>query len=91
MGRGIVLVGLALALGVTGARAEESVATVPRIGVAEAAKLLAEQKIVVVDSRSPERFRMLHIPGSINVPLGTESAVAEKLKKEKRPVVTVCT
>ena len=63
----------------------------PRIDVAEAAKLVAEKKAVVIDSRSAERYAMQHIPGAINVPLGTEAAYAPKLAKETRTIITYCT
>ena len=63
-----------------------------RIDLAEFQKLHAAKKVLVVDVRDAQSFANGHIPGAINVPLGTEEQAvnAGKLKGEKRPIVTYC-
>jgi rhodanese-related sulfurtransferase len=63
-----------------------------RIDLAEFHKLHAAKKVLVVDVRDAQSFANGHIPGAINIPLGTEEQAgpAAKLKAEKRPVVTYC-
>ena len=89
MGRGLVLAGMRALSALVSAAADAPVS--PRIDVAEAAKLVAAKQAVVIDTRSPERYRMLHIPGAINVPLGQEKSWADQLKKETRTIITYCT
>jgi rhodanese-related sulfurtransferase len=63
-----------------------------RMDLAEFQKLHAAKKVLVVDVRDAQSFANGHIPGAINIPLGTEeqAAQAAKLKAEKRPIVTYC-
>lgn len=61
-----------------------------RIELSEFQKLHAGGKILVVDVRDPGSFNNGHIPGSINIPLGTEEQHLARLKAEKRPIVTYC-
>ena len=61
-----------------------------RMELAEFQKLHAGGKILVVDVRDPGSFNNGHIPGAINVPLGTEEQHVARLKAEKRPIVTYC-
>ena len=63
---------------------------VQRIEFAEFQKLYAEKKVLVVDVRDEGSFAGGHIPGAINVPLGTEDRRIEPLKTEKRLIVTYC-
>jgi 3-mercaptopyruvate sulfurtransferase SseA len=83
-----------MALGAgAGARAEGDLAAVPRIGIEEFKKDLDADKLVVIDVRAAEGYRIGHIPGSINVPLGllsTPSAELAKLKAAKKPIVAYC-
>jgi len=63
-----------------------------RIDLVEFRKLHSENKVLVVDVRDAYSFASGHIPGAINVPLGDEEQAAHfnKLKAEKRPIVTYC-
>ena len=61
-----------------------------RIELAEFQKLHAAGKILVVDVRDEQSFANGHIPGAINIPLGTEDRRIEQVKTEKRPIVTYC-
>jgi rhodanese-related sulfurtransferase len=61
-----------------------------RIEFAEFQKLHAEKKVLVVDVRDEGSFASGHIPGAINIPLGTEDRRVEPLKTEKRLIVTYC-
>jgi rhodanese-related sulfurtransferase len=61
-----------------------------RIELAEFQKLYAEKKVLVVDVRDEGSFANGHIPGAINIPLGTEDRRLEPLKTEKRTIVTYC-
>ena len=61
-----------------------------RIELADFQKLHAEKKVLVVDVRDEGSFESGHIPGAINIPLGTEDRRLLPLKTEKRPIVTYC-
>ena len=61
-----------------------------RIELAEFQKLHAAKKVLVVDVRDEGSFLGGHIPGAINIPLGTEDRRIEPLKTEKRAIVTYC-
>jgi rhodanese-related sulfurtransferase len=61
-----------------------------RIEIAEFQKLYADKKVLVVDVRDEGSFAGGHIPGAINIPLGTEDRRIEPLKTEKRLIVTYC-
>jgi 3-mercaptopyruvate sulfurtransferase SseA len=61
-----------------------------RLEFAEFQKLYAEKKVLVVDVRDEASFAGGHIPGAINIPLGTEDRRIEPLKTEKRLIVTYC-
>lgn len=61
-----------------------------RIDFATFQKLHAADKVLVVDVRDEDSFAAGHIPGSINIPLGTEDRRLNRLKTEKRPIVTYC-
>jgi len=62
----------------------------PRIAFAEFQKLNAAGKVLVVDVRDEGSFAGGHIPGAINIPLGTEDKRLNRLKTETRPIVTYC-
>jgi phage shock protein E len=79
-----VLVALACVAAVSAQHAAE------RIALDEFKKLHAEKKVLVVDVRDEGSFAGGHIPGAINVPLGTEDRRIEPLKTEKRLIVTYC-
>jgi 3-mercaptopyruvate sulfurtransferase SseA len=64
---------------------------IDRIAVDELKKLMDADKVVVLDVRSAEAYREAHIAGSLSVPLADLDKHVEKLKAEKRPIVTYCT
>ena len=61
-----------------------------RIEFAEFQKLYADKAVLVVDVRDEASFASGHIPGAINIPLGTEDKRLLPLKTEKRLIVTYC-
>ena len=61
-----------------------------RIEMAEFQKLYADNNVLVVDVRDESSFESGHIPGAINIPVGTEDRRLLPLKTEKRPIVTYC-
>jgi rhodanese-related sulfurtransferase len=63
-----------------------------RIEIGEFRKLHAAKKVLVVDVRDDQSFAAGHIPGAINIPLGDEEQAIHfnRLKAEKRPIVTYC-
>ena len=63
---------------------------IPRIPFAEFQKLNAAGKVLVVDVRDEGSFAGGHIPGAINIPLGTEDKRLYRLTSETRPIVTYC-
>jgi rhodanese-related sulfurtransferase len=79
-----VLVAFACVAAVTAQYAAE------RIEFADFQKLYAAKNVLVVDVRDEASFAGGHIPGAINIPLGTEDRRIEPLKTEKRPIVTYC-
>jgi len=46
--------------------------------------------VVVLDVRAAESYREAHIPGSLSVPLAELDKHLEKLKSEKKAIVTYC-
>jgi rhodanese-related sulfurtransferase len=70
--------------------AQSAESQVPRITVEELKKLMAEQKVVVVDVRGVDAYNGGHIKGSINLPLDKIQAGGYKdLPRDKR-VITYC-
>jgi len=63
---------------------------VRRLELPEFQKLHAAGKILVVDVRDEDSFANGHIPGAINIPLGTEDRRLERLRTERRPIVAYC-
>ncbi len=63
-----------------------------RIEIDEFRKLHAAGKLLVVDVRDAGSFESGHVPGSINIPLGEHEQAQHfnRLKAEKRPIVTDC-
>jgi rhodanese-related sulfurtransferase len=61
-----------------------------RIDFVEFQKLNAAGKVLVVDVRDESSFASGHIPGAINIPLGTEDRRLNRLKTETRPIVAYC-
>lgn len=81
---------LAFALALAASAAPLAQLAAERIEIAEFQKLYADKKVLVVDVRDEGSFAGGHIPGAINIPLGTEDRRIEPLKTEKRLIVTYC-
>lgn len=65
----------------------------PRIAFDEFRTLHASKALFVVDVRDPQSYANGHIPGAVNIPLGTEQQPEQlaRLKAAgKRPIVTYC-
>jgi rhodanese-related sulfurtransferase len=52
--------------------------------------LLLQQGAMVIDVRSPEEYKLGHYKGSTNIPLNTLTQKIGLLKKNGKPVITVC-
>lgn len=64
---------------------------VKRLGMKEAAAQLAQGgDICLIDARTPEEYREGHIPGSLNLPLGSEDGVAALAPHKDRRVFVYC-
>lgn len=68
----------------------QAVRNVPRISVDEVKKLIAEKKVLLVDTRIEGEFLMGHIPGAVNISFLDADWRAEELKGERRQIVTYC-
>lgn len=64
--------------------------TAARISVANLQQVMASAPPVILDVRSPEQFRIEHIPGAINIPLESLQARMSEIPKGK-PIVAYCT
>jgi rhodanese-related sulfurtransferase len=88
------LTALALTLVLAAVSAASSFAqAAPRIPLDELRKLHASGAALVVDVRDAQSFANGHIPGAINIPLGTEQQPEHRGKLKaagKRPIVTYC-
>jgi len=63
---------------------------VERIPLDELKKLLAANKVLVVDVRSAEAYTAGHIPGAVSAPLLEIEKHVQELKSAKKPIVTYC-
>jgi rhodanese-related sulfurtransferase len=45
---------------------------------------------IIIDVRSPQEFKMGHVPGSKNIPLQTISSKVKDLKKLNKPLILCC-
>jgi predicted sulfurtransferase len=64
---------------------------VPRISQEDFKKLLAEDKVLVLDVRSEEAYKIGHIPGALSVPFLKLEERIQELKAAKKPIVAYCT
>jgi rhodanese-related sulfurtransferase len=56
------------------------------------AKLDQKQKITVIETLAPERYREAHIPGALNIPPERIKELAPQLLPDKNAeIVTYCT
>jgi len=63
---------------------------VERISLDDLKKLLAKDKVLVVDVRSAEAYGAGHIPGAVSAPLPELEKHLPELKSAKKPIVTYC-
>ncbi len=64
---------------------------IQRVTVDELKKLMASDRVLVLDVRAADAYKESHIPGSISVPVGEIDKHVEKLKSAKKDLVTYCT
>jgi rhodanese-related sulfurtransferase len=84
------LAALLLMAGILSALAAHDLATVPRISLADFKKQHDQDKVLVIDTRSPEAYRAGHIPGAISTPLSAWSEHLPRLKATRKPIVAYC-
>jgi len=70
-------------------RADDT-AAVPRMDMAEFKAGHDKDRLLVIDVRSADAYRMGHIAGAVSVPLSTWSQHLERLKASKKPIVAYC-
>jgi 3-mercaptopyruvate sulfurtransferase SseA len=63
---------------------------IPRINVADAKKLIAEGKAVIIDVRSEDTYKMSHIKGASNVPLSKLEAGDFKDLPQDKLIIAYC-
>jgi len=62
----------------------------PRVSVEEAKKLIAEGKVVIIDVRGAEAYKMSHIKGALDVPLNKLEAGDFKDLPKDKPIIAYC-
>ena len=68
-------------------RAYQNDADVPRISVQDAKKDVDAGTAVIVDARGDAAYKVEHIAGSLNLPLGTPEQQFSELPKAKKIIV----
>lgn len=63
---------------------------VPRISIDEVKALMAKNQVLLIDVRDKQAFAESHLPGAVNILFDDIPNHVEKLKKEKRVIVTYC-
>ena len=82
---------LAASLASTAASGQQpDTSKVPRVSQAEFKLLHAKKQILTIDVRDPHSFDNGHIPGAMNVSFVDVEISANKLLKEKRPIIAYC-
>lgn len=72
------------------AQQQEDTSKVPKITLAEYKPLHAKNAVLTIDVRDPHGFDAGHIPGALNVSVVDVEIMANRVLKEKRPVVAYC-
>ena len=85
----MILVSVCMLAG-AGVGLAQAVRNVPRISISEVKALMAKKQVLLIDVRDAESFAEGHMPGAIHIPLPEVVQHADKLKKEKRTIVTYC-
>ena len=89
--RSIVAALAALALAVVPVAAQpDDLTKVPRITLAQFKPLHAKNAVLTIDVRDPHGFDAGHVPGALNVSVVDVEIMANRVLKEKRPVVAYC-
>jgi rhodanese-related sulfurtransferase len=89
--RSLITALLAFALAAAPALAQQDDLTkVPRITLAEFKPLQAKNAVLTIDVRDPHAFDAGHVPGALNVSTVDVEIMANRVLKEKRPVVAYC-
>jgi len=94
---GLLLVASALRPAGSAAQGADAI-DAPRISQQEFKKLVAEKKVVIVDTRNADAFALGHIPGAVLLPLEGaltwpmeyETKTVPMLLATKKAVVTYC-
>lgn len=73
-----------------GAPIPASEADVPRITIGELEQARSEGRILVIDVRDSSSYLGGHIAGAISIPEPDLPSQVERLKAEKRAIVTYC-
>jgi hydroxyacylglutathione hydrolase len=68
----------------------QALRNVPRISIDEVKALMAKNEVLLIDVRDKQAFAIGHLPGAINILFDDIPNHVEKLKKEKRVIVTYC-
>lgn len=63
---------------------------VPRLSLADYKPLHAKNAVLTIDVRDPHGFDAGHIPGALNVSIVDIEIMANKVLRDKRPVVAYC-
>jgi rhodanese-related sulfurtransferase len=69
---------------------KEDFSHVPRLSLAEFKPLHAKNAVLTIDVRDPHGFDAGHIPGALNVSVVDIEIMANKVLRDKRPVVAYC-
>ena len=68
----------------------EDISKVPRMTLAEYKPLQAKNAVLTIDVRDPHGFDAGHTPGALNVSVVDVEIMANRVLREKRPVVAYC-
>lgn len=69
---------------------QEELNRVPRLSIAEFKALHAKNAVLTIDVRDPHGYDAGHIPGALNVSIVDIEIMANKVLRDKRPVVAYC-
>lgn len=69
---------------------QDDLSKVPRITLAAFKPLQAKNAVLTIDVRDPHAFDAGHVPGALNVSVVDVEIMANRVLKDKRPVVAYC-
>lgn len=81
---------VAAAARATTAQTPDELAKVPRLSLKDYTPLQAKNAVLTIDVRDPHGFDAGHIPGALNVSIVDIEIMANKVLRDKRPVVAYC-